>query len=68
MNVWKQERYELGQLLRRVEPSVAAEIQKYELMEAFGCRGDTIKGRLTELLNIKIQLYAMINNLPKEKP
>lgn len=68
MNVWRQERYELGQLLRKVAPCVAAEMQKYELMEYFSCRGDTTKGRLAELEALRIQIEVMINKLPEEKP
>lgn len=68
MNAWRQERYELGQLLREIEPHIVTVTNNYRMLTSFGCGNTTIGSKLREAEAIQIRIAAMINNLPKEKP
>lgn len=68
MNAWRQERYELGQLLRRVKPHLTKIHGYKEFMVCLGYNSEATERQLAELKEVRIQLDAMINNLPKEKP
>lgn len=68
MNAWRQERYELGQLLREIEPHIVTVTNNYRMLTSFGCGNTTIGSKLREVEAIQIRIAAMINDLPKEKP
>lgn len=68
MNAWRQERYELGQLLREIEPHIITVTNNYRMLTSFGCGNTTIGSELREVEAIQIRITTMINNLLKEKP
>lgn len=68
MNAWRQERYEVGQLLREIEPHIITMTNNYRMLTSFGCGNTTIGSELREVEAIQIRITTMINNLPKEKP
>lgn len=68
MNAWRQERYELGQLLREIEPHIITVTNNYRMLTSFGCGNTTIVSKLREVEAIQIRISAAIANLPKEKP
>ena len=68
MNAWRQERYELGQLLRKVKPHLVAAVKTHELAMYLVCANAATEGQLAELEEIIAQVEIKITSLPKEKP
>lgn len=68
MNAWRQERYELGQLLRRVKPHLTKINGYKEFMICLGYNREATERQLEELKEIIAQIEIRITSLPKEKP
>ena len=68
MNAWRQERYELGQLLRKIKPYLT-KINGYKEFKAYlGYGSEATERQLAELKEVVAQIEVMINKLPEEKP
>lgn len=65
MNAWRQERYELGQLLKAIEPYMISMTDHYKVVIHLGGGNTVVRSKLRELEVLQIQISAMINNLPK---
>lgn len=68
MNAWRQERYELGQLLRKIKPHLTKINGYKEFRVCLGYGSEATERQLAELKEVVAQIEVMINNLPKEKP
>ncbi len=68
INAWRQERYELGQLLRKVQPHLTKINGYKEFQVCLGYNKEAIESQLAELREIVAQIAIKLTSLPKEKP
>ena len=68
MNAWRSERYELGQLLRKIKPHLTKINGYKEFRICLGYGSEATERQLAELKEVVAQIEVMINKLPEEKP